>query len=172
MLCKGNLDGKPADGMRYHGQLRLDPHRLGLHVRERDERLADDREDLHPSFFEVHGVVDTPRRACASVGHGADDEIGLVLFVGDLDVYTLSALADPNTGLPSSNPSGRWLKKVSQITQPRFAAPSVRHQIGSVVASYSADSAFVVIENGRIRKVRGEDLTKGMVLATGEKVFW
>ncbi len=102
----------------------------------------------------------------------ADDEIGLVLFVGDLDVYTLSALADPNTGLPSSNPSGRWLKKVSQITQPRFAAPSVRHQIGSVVASYSADSAFVVIENGRIRKVRGEDLTKGMVLATGEKVFW
>ncbi len=102
----------------------------------------------------------------------ADDEIGLVLFVGDLDVYTLSALADPFTGTPGPHPEDRWLKKVSEITQPRFAAPSVRHQIGSVVASYSADAVFLVVEKGRIRKVRGENLTKGMILATGEKVFW
>lgn len=102
----------------------------------------------------------------------ADDEIGLVLFVDDLDVYTVSALGDTDTGMPLPGPNRRWLKKVSQITQPRFTAPSVRHQIGSVVASYSADSVFVVIEDGRIRKVRGEDLTKGMILASGEKVFW
>lgn len=100
----------------------------------------------------------------------ADDEIGLVLYVGDLDVFTVSALADPETGVP--HPIGTYLKKVSQISQVRFPAPSVRHQIGSVVASFSADTPFLVAEDGRIRKVRADDLSKGMILASGEKVFW
>jgi hypothetical protein len=100
----------------------------------------------------------------------ADDEIGLVLYVGDLDVFTVSALADPETGVP--HPVGTYLKKVSQISQVRFPAPSVRHQIGSVVASFSADTPFLVAEDGRIRKVRADDLSKGMILASGEKVFW
>jgi hypothetical protein len=102
----------------------------------------------------------------------ADDEIGLVIYVGDLNVFTVSGLGDPRTGAPPPHPSGRWLKKVSQISQMRFPAPSVRHQIGSVVVSVSEDSVFVIVEKDRVRKVRGADLKKGMILATGEKVFW
>jgi hypothetical protein len=100
----------------------------------------------------------------------ADDEIGTVVYVGDLRICRLSGLADLETG-ELQNSDGHW-QKVVEISRVRFPARIIRRQIGSVVMSITSDSVFLVRDGEYIRKVRGEDLTKGMVLATGEKVFW
>jgi len=41
-----------------------------------------------------------------------------------------------------------------------------------VVKSLSADSVFVIRDGDALRKVRAIDLKPGMVLRTGEKVYW
>jgi len=101
----------------------------------------------------------------------ADDEIGTVVYVGDLEIYRLSGLAHPKTGEPQSSDGG-YLQKVVEISTVRFPARIIRRQIGSVVMSITSDSVFLVHDGMFIRKIRGEDLTKGMVLATGERIFW
>lgn len=101
----------------------------------------------------------------------ADDEIGTVVYVGDLGISRLSGLAHPKTG-EFQNSNGHWEQKVIEITRVRFPAKTIRRQIGSVVMSITSDSVFLVRDGKYIRKVRGEDLANGMVLATGEKIFW
>jgi hypothetical protein len=100
-----------------------------------------------------------------------DDEIGVVVYVGDMGIYRVSAFGDPTTGQPPPDPNGHWGQQVIQISRVRFPARIIRHQIGSVVMSITADSVFLIREK-YIRKIRAEDLEKGMVLHTGEKVYW
>ncbi len=100
----------------------------------------------------------------------ADDEVGLVVYVGDLDIYAVSGLGHPETGEPPPD-SGRWVQKVNEVSRVRFGS-RVRHQIGSVVKTLSADSVFVIQDEDRLLKVKAKDLKPGMVLRTGEKVLW
>ena len=91
----------------------------------------------------------------------ADDEIGLVLYVGDLDIYQLK----PTDG-------GEFLAQpVTQISRPRFHTRILRKQIGSTVLSVTEDAVFIVRDGQLLKKVRAEKLEPGMVLATGEKVY-
>jgi hypothetical protein len=101
----------------------------------------------------------------------ADDEVGLVVYVGDLDIYSISALGHPETGNPPPDPSGHWAQKVNEISVIRFGE-SVRRQIGSVVKTLSADSVLVIRDGDSLRKVRAADLKAGMILRSGEKVYW
>jgi hypothetical protein len=101
----------------------------------------------------------------------ADDEVGLVVYVGDLDIYSVSALGHPETGNPPPHPSGHWAQKVNEISVIRFGE-SVRRQIGSVVKTLPADAVFVIRNGDTVRKVRASDLKPGMVLRSGEKVYW
>jgi len=101
----------------------------------------------------------------------ADDEIGIVVYVGDLDIHSVSGLGHPETGDPPPNSGGHWAQKVNEISVSRFGS-SVRHQIGSVVKSLYGDSVFIIRESDSLRKVRAEDLEGGMVLNPGEKVYW
>lgn len=101
----------------------------------------------------------------------ADDEVGLVVYVGDLDIYTVSGLGHPETGDPPPDMRGHWVQKVNEVSIDRFGN-SVRRQIGSVVKTLSADSVFVIQDGDKLLKVKAKDLKPGMVLRTGEKVFW
>ena len=101
----------------------------------------------------------------------ADDEVGLVAYVGDLDVYSVSALGHPETGSPGPSSGGQWVQKVNEVSIIRFGA-SVRRQIGSVVKTLSADSVMVIRDGDSLRKVRAADLKPGMMLRSGEKVYW
>lgn len=101
----------------------------------------------------------------------ADDEIGLVIYVGDLDIYSVSALGHPETGHVVHSGNGQWVQKVTELSIIRFGA-SVRHQIGSVVRTLSADSVLVIRDGDRLRKIKAADLKPGMMLRSGEKVYW
>jgi hypothetical protein len=91
----------------------------------------------------------------------ADDEVGLVLYVGDLGIYSLKPID-----------RGEFLAQpVSEISRPRFSTRVLRKQIGATVLSVTADAVFVVKEGNAIKKVRAEKLEAGMVLASGEKVY-
>lgn len=91
----------------------------------------------------------------------ADDEIGLVLYVGDLGIYNLK---------PTE--TGEFLAQlVTEISRPRFSTTVLRRQIGAVVSSVTADAVFVIRDGDTIKKVRADKLEPGMVLASGEKVF-
>jgi hypothetical protein len=91
----------------------------------------------------------------------ADDEVGLVLYVGDLGIYNLK----PTDG-------GEFLAQpVTEISRPRFSTRVLRKQIGATVLSVTADAVFVVRDGSTIKKVRAEKLEPGMVLASGEKVY-
>ncbi len=91
----------------------------------------------------------------------ADDEIGLVLYVGDLQVYQLKP-----TG------TGEYFAGlVTEISCPRFSTKVLRRQIGATVMSVTADAVFVIRDGDKFKKVRGDKLEPGMVLASGEKVF-
>jgi len=91
----------------------------------------------------------------------ADDEIGLVLYVGDLDIYSLTP-----------QPYGEYLaEKVTQLTSTRYPVRLVRRQIGSKIVSITGDTVFVIRDGDKLRKVRAEKLEPGMILATGEKVY-
>lgn len=101
----------------------------------------------------------------------ADDEVGLVVYVGDLDVFVITGLGHPETGDAAPDAHGHWVQKVKEFTVVRFGT-TVRRQIGSVVKTLSADSVFVIREGDIVRKVKAADLKGGMVLRTGEKVYW
>lgn len=90
-----------------------------------------------------------------------DDEIGVVIYVGDLNVYKLKP----------QDEGGYLAQKVNEISSSRFSKHLIRKQIGSVVCSVTADTVFLVTEGDFIKKVRAENLKKGMILVTGEKVF-
>jgi hypothetical protein len=91
----------------------------------------------------------------------ADDEFGIVLYVGGLGVYSLT---------PTD--SGEFLAQpVTEISRPRFSAHMLRKQIGGTVLSVTADKVFIVREGNKVKKVRAENLKAGMILASGEKVY-
>ena len=91
----------------------------------------------------------------------ADDEVGLIVYVGDLGFYEMT---------PTE--TGEFLARpVTQVSRPRFAVRILRRQIGARVFSVTADAVFVIRDGNALRKVRAEKLDPGMVLASGEKVF-
>lgn len=90
-----------------------------------------------------------------------DDELGVVIYVGDLDLYSLKPLEN-----------GEYLaQKLREISRPRFSTQLVRHQIGPTVFSMTADTVFLIREEEMIKKVRADKLKKGITLANGDKVF-
>ena len=90
-----------------------------------------------------------------------DDELGVVIYVGDLYLYSLKPLEN-----------GEYLaQKLREISRPRFSTQLVRHQIGPTVFSMTADTVFLIREGETIKKVRADKLKKGMTLANGDKVF-
>ncbi len=91
----------------------------------------------------------------------ADDEIGFVAYVGDLDVYKLT---------PVDN-GGFLAQKVNEISRPRFAARLLRKQIGAAVLSVTADAVFVIRDGNTLKKIRADKLEPGMILANGDKVY-
>ena len=91
----------------------------------------------------------------------ADDEVGLIIYVGDLEYYNLT---------PTE--TGEFLAQpVTQVSRPRFPVNVLRKQIGARVFSVTEDAVFVIREGSSLRKVRAGKLEPGMVLASGEKVF-
>lgn len=91
----------------------------------------------------------------------ADDEVGLVLYVGGLGIYNLK---------PTD--SGEFLAQpVTEISRPRFSTPVLRKQIGATVLSVTSDAIFVVRDGNILKKVRADKLEPGMMLASGEKVY-
>ncbi|WP_156954299.1 hypothetical protein [Paraburkholderia acidipaludis] len=91
----------------------------------------------------------------------ADDAVGLVVYVGDLDIYQLTPIE-----------TGEFLsQKVTQISRPRFSTKVLRRQIGARVMSITSDAVFIVRDGDILKKIRAEKLSPGMVLASGEKVF-
>jgi len=91
----------------------------------------------------------------------ADDEVGLVLYVADLGIYSLK---------PTD--SGTFLAQpLTEISRPRFSPRVLRKQIGATVLSVTADAVFVVKDQNALKKVRADKLEPGMVLASGEKVY-
>ena len=91
----------------------------------------------------------------------ADDEVGLVLYIGDLGIYNLK----PTDG-------GEFLAQpVTEISRPRFSSRILRKQIGATVLSVTADAVFVIQNGDALKKVRAEKLEPGMILASGEKVY-
>ena len=91
----------------------------------------------------------------------ADDEVGLVLYVGDLGIYQWKPIH-----------SGEFLAQpVTQISQPRFHTRILRKQIGAIVLSVTEDAIFIITDGNSLRKIRAEKLKPGMVVATGEKVY-
>jgi hypothetical protein len=91
----------------------------------------------------------------------ADDEIGVVIYVGDLGIYSLK---------PTD--SGALLAQhVTEVSRPRFSARILRKQIGATVLSVTADAVFVIRDGNALKKIRAEKLEPGMELANGDKVY-
>lgn len=118
----------------------------------------------------VEAIIEMARKDTRRVL--ADDDIGTVLYIGDLNIYTVTAVGHPKTGAPPPHRKGLWTKKVSQLSTVRFPNQEMRHQIGSTVVTVSADAVFVIRDGDRLKKVRGDCLKPGMILATGEKIYW
>jgi hypothetical protein len=92
---------------------------------------------------EVDALVDKLRQEPARVL--ADDEVGLVLYTGDLGLYSLK---------PTD--SGAFLvQPASEISRPRFSTRLLRKQIGATVLSVTADAVFVVRDGNTLKKVPG-----------------
>jgi hypothetical protein len=108
---------------------------------------------------EVDGLIEQLRGEPQRVL--ADDEVGVVIYVGDLGIYSLK---------PTE--SGAFLAQpVTEISRPRFSTRVLRKQIGATVLSVTADAVFVVRDGNALKKVRAEKLEPGMILASGEKVY-
>jgi intein/homing endonuclease len=91
----------------------------------------------------------------------AKDEIGKCLYIGDLDYYSLKTL-----------PDGQYIaQRLNEVRLSRFSTELIRRQIGGTVLSVTIDTVFLVRKDDQILKVRAEDLKKGMILTTGEKVY-
>ncbi len=91
----------------------------------------------------------------------ADDAVGLVIYVGDLEIYELVPIETGEV----------FARRVTQISRPRFPTRILRKQIGARVMSITSDAVFIVREGDALKKVRAEKLAPGMVLVSGEKVF-
>ena len=91
----------------------------------------------------------------------ADDEVGVVVYVGDLGIYSLKPT---ETGAFLAQP-------VTELSRPRFSTRVLRKQIGATVLSVTADAVFVVRDGNALKKVRAENLEPGMILANGDKVY-
>jgi hypothetical protein len=122
----------------------------------KEQLLLVDSEGKH---IDVDGLIEQVCRDKSRVL--ADDEVGLVIYVGDLGMYEMTPT---ETGEFLAHP-------VTQISRPRFAVRTLRKQIGARVFSVTADAVFVIRDGNSLRKVRAEKLEPGMVLASGEKVF-
>ena len=117
--------------------------------------LADSAGKLVPVDELIEGLRQDESRVLA------DDEVGLIVYVGDLGLYQLT---------PTE--TGEFLAcPVTQVSRPRFPVRILRKQIGARVFSVTADAVFVIRDGNTLRKVRAERLEPGMVLASGEKVF-
>jgi hypothetical protein len=115
--------------------------------------------DITGTLIEVDELVEKLRSDEARVL--ADDEVGLIIYVGDLEYYNLT---------PTE--TGEFLAQpVTQVSRPRFPVNVLRKQIGARVFSVTEDAVFVIREGSSLRKVRAGKLEPGMVLASGEKVF-
>ena len=115
--------------------------------------------DAQGQRLDVDALVERLRRERQRIL--ADDEVGLVLYVGDLNLYSMK---------PTE--SGEFLATpVTEISRPRFSGRMLRKQIGATVMSVTADAVFVVRDGNALKKVRAEKLEPGMVLASGEKVY-
>ena len=88
-----------------------------------------------------------------------------------MNIFSVSGLGHPATGVPHPLGEGQWVQRVNEISVIRFGG-SVRRQIGSVVKTLATDSIFVIKDGNVLRKVKAQDLKPGMVLRTGEKVYW
>ena len=90
-----------------------------------------------------------------------DDEIGIVIYVGDLELYSLKPL-----------PDGNYLaQKLLQVRRSRYATSLLRKQIGGTVLSVTSDTVFLIQEDDYVKKIRADKLKIGMVLVSGEKVL-
>lgn len=90
-----------------------------------------------------------------------NDEVGAILYIGDLDIYSAEPLE-----------SGHYqLRRVLELQIKRFGRRTIRKQIGAKLFSVTEDAIFVVREASGLRKVYAKDLIPGSVLVTGEKVF-
>ena len=111
------------------------------------------------SPIEIESIVEELRKQPERVL--ADDEVGVILYVGDLEVYKLTP-----------TPTGEVLAQhVTEISRPRFSTGILRRQIGATVMDITSDAPFVIRDGERLRKVRAEDLKPGMVLSSGDKVY-
>ena len=114
----------------------------------------------------VDGGGQTWKSTPSSSGSGknqrilADDEVGLVVYVGDFGIYSLKA----------TESGGFLAQPVTEISRPRFSTRVLRKQIGGR-SSVTADAVFVVKDGNVLKKVRAEKLEAGMVLASGDKVY-
>ena len=116
--------------------------------------VSKDGEDVHIDEL-IERLRLEPKRVLA------DDEVGLILYVGDLDIYDLK----PTAG-------GEFLAQlVTEISRPRSATRMLRRQIGASMISVTADAIFVIRIGDTLKKVRAENLEAGMMLASGEKVY-
>jgi intein/homing endonuclease len=91
----------------------------------------------------------------------ADDEIGKCLYVGDLEYYSAKELSNKQY----------ICQRLNEVRSSRFSTELIRRQIGGTVLTMTADTVFLVKKDDHIIKVRAEDLKKGMILGTGEKVY-
>lgn len=115
--------------------------------------------DGNGSNIEVDILVDRLRKEPNRVL--ADDEIGVVIYVADLGIYSLKP----------TDSGGFLAHHLTEISTPRFSTRVIRKQIGAAVLSVTADAIFVVRDGETLKKVRAEKLEVGMVLANGEKVY-
>jgi hypothetical protein len=114
-------------------------------------------------------ALETGREGCFSPAaparraalHCRSYEIGVVVHVGDLGIYSLK---------PTD--SGAFLAQhVTEISRPRFSTRILRKQIGAIVLSVTADAVFVIRDGNGLKKIRAEKLEPGMELANGDKVY-
>jgi hypothetical protein len=115
--------------------------------------------DSNGQALDVSTFVETLRNEPGRIL--ADDEVGLVVYVGDLGIYSLKPT---DSGALLAQP-------ISEISRPRFSTRVLRKQIGATVLSMTADAIFVVKDGNALKKIRAEKLEPGMVLASGEKVY-
>lgn len=88
--------------------------------------------DRNGEILDIDGLVDVLRKESSRVL--ADDDVGLVIYVGDLEIYELK---------PTE--SGECMAgRITQISRPRFPAHVIRKQIGAKVFSVTADAIFIV----------------------------
>ena len=76
----------------------------------------------------------------------ADDEVGIdPIYVGDLNIYDFAPL---ETG-------EFFVRRITQISSPRFPTRTLRKQIGARVMSVTADAVFVIRDGDTFKEGEG-----------------